>query len=471
MGRRVLPDGQTALTVGNDESMRWWDLATGSEIRRRELPKRSFAVLRPDGKQIIGGTFEQLKLWDAKTGDELDLPGDLGDFAGVPYLFSPDGSTFLTLVKDGVEVWDWPSGKRRHNLKQPTVMAGAAISPDSSRILTGSRDGPVQIWDAQSGQHLGELDARLAGEIRLMHFLPDGQTVALVEPVADPGPAPQRLGATRQVSLWDLGTQRRRWFVGPELSDDSDDRMQCLAVSPDGRIVAVGLRDGRVLVHEVASGRMRFVLQGHTDDTLALNFNADGKRLISGSADHTAIVWDVTLSAGLPIDAPEPTAGRLAEWWDTLASDDAEAVGLALAHLAAHPDQALPWLREHLSSAETGADAETLDRLFRELDDAQFAVRERASAELAALGDAALPGVQERLAGQVSGEVRRRAEAFLGVQIETPPKGERLRQIRALEVLEEWARPEAIALLKELANGHAGAWLAQEVRAVLQRME
>lgn len=70
-----------------------------------------------------------------------------------------------------------------------------------------------------------------------------------------------------------------------------------LVFSPDGKLLAVDYRES-VLLYEVASGKLRRNLAGHAGAIRALSFAAEAKILASGSADFTALTWDLT---GTPV--------------------------------------------------------------------------------------------------------------------------------------------------------------------------
>src|SRR5207244_10810736 len=106
------------------------------------------------------------------------------------------------------------------------------------------------------------------------------------------------------------------------------------------------------------------------------------------------------------------TPAELAALWDDLASKDAAAAGEAVAALANVPEQAMPWLREHLPPAAV-PDADKVRALVAELASDKFAVRTRAEQELLQLGDLAAPALEQALAGKPSLELRRRAELLL----------------------------------------------------------
>jgi hypothetical protein len=85
--------------------------------------------------------------------------------------------------------------------------------------------------------------------------------------------------------------------------------------------------------------------------------------------------------------------------------------------------------------------------LLKELDDADFAVRQRAGAALEALGEPVETPLRQALQAQPSLEQRRRIEAVLAAIAENPCPGEVLRKLRVVEVLELIDTKEARELL------------------------
>ncbi len=72
--------------------------------------------------------------------------------------------------------------------------------------------------------------------------------------------------------------------------------MRCVAVSPDGRAVAAGLRYGLVKVWDAETGKERASFKAHGGETWAVAFAAGGKGLFSGGGDWKqpgeVIEWD-----------------------------------------------------------------------------------------------------------------------------------------------------------------------------------
>src|SRR5262249_42200886 len=150
--------------------------------------------------------------------------------------------------------------------------------------------------------------------------------------------------------------------------------------------------------------------------------------------------------------------------WGALTADP-PAAWEAIRTLSARPAQAVPWLSRRLSPA-AAPDPTAVKRLLAGLDAERFEDRERATKELAKLGEGAAPALREAAEGAASPEVRRRARELLDKAGES--SGEQLRLVRAVEVLERCGTAEAKSLLERLAGG-AGARLTREAKAALAR--
>ena len=181
----------------------------------------------------------------------------------------------------------------------------------------------------------------------------------------------------------------------------------------------------------------------------ALAFAPDGRSLASAASDTTGLVWDL---AGRPAEL-SPRDLELA--WTDLRGNDAGRAYRALWLLAAAPKQSLPLLREALPRADP-IDADRLGKLIVALDEDDFEKREKATEELARMGEQAAPALKKVLEGKPSVEVRRRAEHLLERMRASGESGERLRLTRALEVAEAMGTPEAQRPAGGIGQGAGG---------------
>jgi hypothetical protein len=261
--------------------------------------------------------------------------------------------------------------------------------------------------------------------------------------------APPRGLWVAETRLWDAATgQEVRSFP------DGD---ELLAVSPGGELLATASNRTQVVLWETGSGKQIGNLRGHRASVICGACTGDGETFVSGSFDTTALVWDVSAArqrARPPVmtvaQSHQFKAEVLNALWDQLASEDTGQGYQALQTLvAAGP------------------------RLLSDLDSPEFKVREEAGQQLRRLGDLAGPALRAEQRTPRSPEVRRRVEALLEElrQASLTFSSEKVREQRALEVLERIATPEARQVLEALAEGAPGARLTREARDALERLK
>jgi WD40 repeat protein len=145
-----------------------------------------------------------------------------------------------------------------------------------------------------------------------------------------------------------------------------------VAISPDSHTLAVGDEQGTIHLVELASGKLRQrLVGGHQGNINCLLFSSDGKRLVSGSTDTTAIVWD--LRGRLDTRAEPINAAPLHRYWNDLAVEDAERAYQSIRLLAASPTQLVSYLNKQLKPVAS-ADARHVDGLIANLANDQFTV-------------------------------------------------------------------------------------------------
>ncbi len=137
--------------------------------------------------------------------------------------------------------------------------------------------------------------------------------------------------------------------------------------------------------------------------------------------------------------------------------------------MAAAPAQALPLIKERFRAAAKPPTPERLVRLIADLDADAFKVRERAMRELSEAGPDAADALRKVLANDPSTETRQRIEALLN-RLNKGGAPERLRGLRAIEVLERIGTPQAKNVLRELARKPLSVDMNEEIQASLRRM-
>jgi hypothetical protein len=344
------------------------------------------------------------------------------------------------------------TGKQRHRLAGHSPMTHVTFSPDGKHVVAGGDDNVAEIWETATGKKLSQLMEVHAPFVTIA-FSPDGRLLAG--------------GSTEDgsVCVWEVASGKvvdhRKGHAGWVYS---------VAFLHDGRTLATGCWQS-VHLWEVATGKECGRLAGHRGDIGALAFSADGRRLASGSSDTTILVWDLPerfRDGQLPL--VKLSAGQLKELVAALAGTDAAAAHRAIWTLAAAPKQSVPVLKNDLQPVAP-VDVKRFAGLIAALDDDEFDVREKATAELEKLGEAAEGALRKALECQPSLEVRQRVKVLLKKAMDrTASAAERLRTARILQVLELAGSPEARKVLESLASGAPDALLTQEAQPIVARL-
>jgi len=174
-------------------------------------------------------------------------------------------------------------------------------------------------------------------------------------------------------------------------------------------------------------------------------------------------------AAASPAAAKTSPPRPLTKLWDALADEDAVKGYQATEALAARGPEAVALLAGRLSPA--AADPGAIRRCIADLDSAQFAARQKATADLYLLARAAEPMLRTALRDAPGAEKRDRIQALLKALNSPAPTTPALRRTEsAVRILERSGTPPARAALRKLAAGAAGAYVTEQARAALQRL-
>jgi WD40 repeat protein len=330
-------DGRSVVAACEDGTVKVWDRNTGQEafsFRGDLLAYPYSAWFSPDARRLAWSCMDGvIKIWDTTTGRlEIDQQSNTHQCRTVA--FSPDGTRIALAGFDGtLRLLDASTGREMLTIfAHPSLVADAAFSPDGNKLASASYDHTVRIWDATPlpDDYEPPHCIALRGHQQLVSgvaFSPDGRwlassswdgTVKLWENRAPgtPGEFTPRYtlrghGANvvgvafssdkrvlvsgswdETVKLWDLQAP-----VGDSLTElrtiRCAARVVSLALSPDGRLLAVGQNNG-IAVYDPATGREVAPFKPTPAPVPAVAFSSDGRRLVSSGASDPAIkVWDV----------------------------------------------------------------------------------------------------------------------------------------------------------------------------------
>ncbi len=271
------PDGQQIATGSHDTTVRVWDVATGRTTVTclgHTAAVRSVAW-SPDGKLLVSGSEDQTaRVWDARSGKQMLIYHGHTDHVEV-VAWSPDGTRIASAGNRTVQIWN--SGSAEHYLTYRghldeednlSVIFALAWSPSGFYLASASEDGTVQVWDAATGKQRMVYDDNR--HVEGCAWTRDGTGV-----IALGWKCAHLLDA-------DVGTIRMTY--------DAQEVFRSLAVSPDGKYLALGGHDPLVQIWHVTTGKLLATYPLHTSCVWRLAWSPDGTRLASVSK-REVYVW------------------------------------------------------------------------------------------------------------------------------------------------------------------------------------
>ncbi|MCC6740226.1 MAG: WD40 repeat domain-containing protein [Planctomycetia bacterium] len=295
------------------------DLSTGTMVGP-DLRNPSLVTslgFSKDGKRLLTGFWDEVRLWDVSAKSELARFGGFRQGTTVPNGW-PESESILAVSGSGAcRTWSplsrqstegslgtgtwrllasnplqpglalvageaglglhYPGENSRLELNSTAVPGPKLVSLDASGTRAAVSEGgrTVRLVDLSNGSVVKS--AQAPGEaVRSIQFLGTENTVAL-------------LAWNGVVRLWNLDSETVQFTL-----DVRGSVRACIAVTADGQWIASGCANGSIEIWDLKERRLAATLEGHLDSVSSIAFDPGGTVLASGSRDSTIVLWDMS---------------------------------------------------------------------------------------------------------------------------------------------------------------------------------
>lgn len=274
------PDGKTLLTTG-ENAVAEHDAQTGAEVRPpidHGNPVMC-AVFTPDGSRIVSAALFETFLWNAETRQAEGAPLK-HDAIPQSFAISPAGDKLAIALGDSTgRFFSLPDREPvGESFPHRSDINGLSFSANGLVLLSCSNDKTAALWDTAAGGRLAE-PMRHEQPVIAATFTPTEDAVLTVSG-----------GQGKPARLY-------RWSVNRPPPSSAylvhEARVLSFAISPDGRRIVTGSADGKATVwdaqtHAVVAGPIQ-----HDNEVVACAFSPDGGT-IATAAGPLVSLWDAT---------------------------------------------------------------------------------------------------------------------------------------------------------------------------------
>ena len=284
--------GNWVATPGRQQLMRVLDTRTGAERVAVWFNREARLVaFSPDGSLVAVVGDVQAVLVDPATGKVVRGLAGFVERSTEDVAFSPDGSMFAVVGGSSsgalgqavlARIWSVDTGKLLRRQSGPRAsyerVVGVDYSADGTLLATASSAGLVNLWDAETGDWRRALT--VGSRLSCMALRPDGRLIALGT-------------FEKGIVLLDLATGLEVGRFHQGLRNPT-----AVAFSPGDRTVAASFPAGTTQIWDVKTGDAVAGLDSDTYSPMTFAFSPDGKLLATGDRTGTLRIWELAGGGG-----------------------------------------------------------------------------------------------------------------------------------------------------------------------------
>ena len=258
-----------------DQSVRLSDVRTGHDLQTMAAAGgASSATFSPDGKTVAFGDSDKILVWNTETDENFNISLDM---------LSVDTSH---LDQNDIDKLS-DQHKSEISALKPNISA-LVFSPSGEKLISGTKGGKVQMWDAKTGVPLARL---FVGEVPTIEGTPPNIHFAYQEHIRTLAFSPNgnliAIASNKRIHLLRLLAGHKHTLL-KEITHSAE----ALVFSPDNTFLIIGRNNSKIELWNLETKDKPAILDGHTATVQTLVFSPDGKTLVSIGQDGTILVWD-----------------------------------------------------------------------------------------------------------------------------------------------------------------------------------
>jgi WD40 repeat protein len=271
--------GLQCAYLTHDGKLTFWDLVSDETfsvdnlaLGGNLLSHSAHLAMSGDSRIIILASDSDLAVWEIQTGQVTWLSDYSGNY--VSHALSFDGKTAVSCTVDRqLLVWRSTRGDVIWWKKMPFPVNCIAISRDGCRAALGIRqngtDALIKTFDLVNENLLSELPTHPLHDVAISG---DGSSIIV--------------GTELLPAIAWNNTQREPFFLSGHT-----ERVISVAICPDGRTAVTGSTDHSVILWDLENREFVRRFEGHTGAVGCVAISADGTKIFSGSEDGSVLEW------------------------------------------------------------------------------------------------------------------------------------------------------------------------------------
>ena len=271
------PDGKTIATSSYDKTIKIWDITTGKIIHTYSGHSNIVkdVVYSPNGRFVLSTSSDnEARIWNVETqASKQRIHNDLGILNSVTY--SPDGKYLAAISVDGkARIWNMKTKKDISSFNIPEIANSITFNKYGDKVVVAADCSKIRVYDVRTGLLNDSVTISEAVSFDCALFADDNKTIVAF---SHEGPTVKYDTSQHSVRLIE-GTDSITSF------SFSDNDSICL-ISPFNK--------ESFYIRNLKQSKNLKSYEGHAKEVFCVKYSHDLRKIVSGSSDNTAIIWDV----------------------------------------------------------------------------------------------------------------------------------------------------------------------------------